>query len=64
MALSMPRPFDTKSGSFYLNVKVRKALRETARGRTVTLPVGEFHAAVTVTDKVFVSLRTKDPETA
>lgn len=64
MALSMPRPFATKSGSFYLNVKVPKALRDTARGRSVTLPVADRHATVTITDKVFLSLRTKDPETA
>jgi integrase len=64
MALPMPRPFATKSGSFYLNVKVKKALRDTARGRSLTLPIGDAHATVTVTDKVFVSLRTKDPETA
>ena len=64
MALSMPRPFATKSGSYYLNVKVKKALRDTARGRTLTLPIGDSHATVTLTDKVFVSLRTKDPETA
>lgn len=64
MALSMPRPFATKSGSYYLNVKVKTALRDTARGRTLTLPIGDSHATVTVTDKVFVSLRTKDPDTA
>jgi integrase len=64
MALSMPRPFATKSGSFYLNVKVPKALRETARGRSVTLPIADAHATVTISDKVFVSLRTKDPDTA
>ena len=60
----MPRPFATKSGSYYLNVKVKKALRDTARGRTLTLPIGDSHATVTLTDKVFVSLRTKDPEIA
>lgn len=38
MALSMPRPFATKSGSYYLNVKVKTALRDTARGHTLTLP--------------------------
>lgn len=64
MALSMSRPFATKWGSYYLNVKVKTALREAARGRTLTLPIGDSHATVTVTDKVFVSLRTKDPETA
>lgn len=64
MALSMPRPYATKSGSYYLNVKVKTALREAARGRALTLPIGDSHATVTVTDKVFVSLRTKDPETA
>lgn len=60
----MHRPFATKSGCYYLNVKVKKALRDTARGRTLTLPIGDSHATVTLTDKVFVSLRTGDPETA
>jgi integrase len=64
MALAMPRPFATKSGSYYLNVRVRSALRDVARGRTVTLPIGDAHATVTLTDKAFVSLRTKNPETA
>ncbi len=64
MALAMPRPFATKSGSFYLNVRVPNQLRDLARGRRVTLPVGDSHATVTLTEKVFVSLRTKDPETA
>ena len=64
MALSMPGPFATKSGSFYLNLKVPKALRDTARGRSDTLPPGDRPATVTITDTVFLPLRTKDPETA
>jgi len=60
----MPRPFATKSGSYYLNVRVKTALRDAARGLAVTLPIGDAHATVTLTDKAFVSLRTKDPETA
>lgn len=64
MALSVPRPFATKSGPYYLNVKVKTALRDTARGRTLSLPIGDSHATVTVTDKVFMSLRTKALDTA
>lgn len=61
MAPSMPHPFATKSGSYYLNVRGKTALRDTARGRSLTLPIGDSHATVTLIDKVFVSLRTKNP---
>ena len=64
MALSMPRPFATKSGSYYLNVKVPKALRAAARGLRVTLPVADEQVAVSVTDKVYMSLRTKEAKVA
>ncbi|MBN9467294.1 MAG: hypothetical protein J0J10_00835 [Bosea sp.] len=64
MALSMPRPFATKQGSFYLNVKVPLALRPLAKGQRVSLPAGDQHHSVLVGDKVVFSLRTKDPKVA
>lgn len=64
MALATPRPFATKSGSYYLNVRVPKELREVARGRPVTLPINGESVTVSVTDKVFVSLRTKSAREA
>jgi len=64
MALATPRPFATKSGSYYLNVRVPNELREVARGRPVTLPINGESVTVTVTDKVYVSLRTKSAREA
>ncbi len=64
MALAMPRPFATKSGSYYLNVRVPNELREVARGRPVTLPIDGESVTVTVSDKVYVSLRTKSAREA
>jgi hypothetical protein len=52
MALSMPRPFATKQGSFYLNVKVPLALRPLAKGQRVSLPAGDEHHSVVIGDKV------------
>lgn len=64
MALAMSRPFTTKQGSYYLNVKVPLALRSRAKGQRVSLPVVDAHHTVVVGEKVVLSLRTKDPETA
>jgi len=64
MALQMPRPFTTKSGSYYLNVKVPLALRELARGQRVSLPVAGEQCSVVIGDKVFLSLRTKEARVA
>ncbi len=64
MALAMPRPFATKSGSYYLNVRVPNELREVARGRPVTLPIDGESVTVTISDKVYVSLRTKSAREA
>ncbi|HEV2553057.1 MAG TPA: hypothetical protein VGV17_04770 [Bosea sp. (in: a-proteobacteria)] len=52
MAIAKPRPFATKSGSDYLNVRVPNDLREVARGRPVTLPIDGESVTVTVSDKV------------
>lgn len=59
MALAMPRPFTTKSGYYYLNVKVPLALRPLAKGQRVSLPAGDKHHSVVIGDKVVFSLRTK-----
>ena len=64
MALAMSRPYATKQGSYYLNVKVPKALRTVAKGQRVSLPVAGEHHSVMIGEKVVLSLRTKDPETA
>jgi hypothetical protein len=64
MALAMPRPFATKSGCYYLNVRVPNELREVARGRLVNLPIDGESVTVTVSDKVYVSLRTKSAREA
>ncbi len=64
MALAMSRPFTTKQGPYDLNVKVPKALRAQSKGRRVSLPVAGEHYSVTIGEKVVLSLRTKDPETA
>ncbi len=42
-ALAMPRPFATKQGSEYLNVKVPLALRPLAKGQRARLPVDGEH---------------------
>ncbi|KRE03568.1 hypothetical protein ASE63_26015 [Bosea sp. Root381] len=64
MALAMPRPFATKSGPYYLNVRVPNELREVARSRVVTLPIAGETVTVTVSDKVYVSLRTNSAREA
>lgn len=64
MALAMPRPFTTKQGSYYLNVKVPLALRAIAKGQRVSLPVAGEHHTVVVGEKVVLSLRTKEDKVA
>ena len=64
MALAMSRPFATKQGSYYLNVKVPLALRPLAKGQRVCLPVDGEHYMVVVSDKVVLSLRTKEAKVA
>jgi integrase len=64
MALAMSRPFATKQGSYYLNVKVPLALRPLAKGQRVSLPVDGEHRTVVVGDKVVLSLRTKEAKVA
>lgn len=64
MALAKPHPFTTKSGLYHRDVRVPNELREVARGRPVTLPIDGESVTVTVTDKVYVSLRTKSAREA
>ncbi len=64
MALAMSRPYATKQGSYYLNVKVPLALRPLAKGQRVSLPVAGEHHTVVVGEKVVLSLRTKEPKVA
>jgi integrase len=64
MALAMNRPYATKQGSYYLNVKVPLALRLLAKGQRVSLPVAGEHHTVVVGEKVVLSLRTKEAKVA
>lgn len=64
MALAMLRPFATKSGSYYLNVRVPLALHPLAKGQRVSLPAGDEHRSIGIGDKVVFSLRTKAPKVA
>lgn len=64
MALAMSRPFATKQGSYYLNVKVPLALRTLAKGQRVSLPLDGEHHSVVVGEKVVFSLRTKEAKVA
>ena len=64
MALAKPHPFTTKSGVYHRDVRAPNELREVARGRPVTLPIKGQSVTVTVTDKVYVSLRTKSAREA
>ena len=60
----MPGPFQHVSGVFFLNAKVPKDLAEKARSTHVMLPLDGRLLTVKVGDKVFLSLRTKDPAMA
>lgn len=64
MALAMNRPFATKQGSYYLNVKVPLAIRPLAKGQRVVLPVAGENHTVLVGTKVVLSLRTKEAKVA
>ncbi len=60
MALRMPRPFEHKTGVFFLNVRVPSDLVAKARAMRISLPVEDRLVTIVVTDKVFLSLKTKD----
>lgn len=60
----MSRPFTTKQGFYYLDVKVPLALHPRAKGQRMSLPMGSEHHRIVVGDKVFPSLRTKEAKVA
>ncbi len=64
MALRMPRPITHASGVCHLNIRVPSDLAAKVRGTVVTLPLGGAQVTVRPSDKVIVSLRTKDPSLA
>ena len=64
MALAMPRPIALASGVFRLNVRLPADLVEKLRGRRISLPFDGAVHTVVATDKVAVSLRTKDASVA
>ncbi|MGD0636275.1 MAG: DUF6538 domain-containing protein [Beijerinckiaceae bacterium] len=57
----MPRPVALKNGVYHLNVRVPADLAKTLKGAPVRLPVAGKLITVKTSDKVIVSLRTKDP---
>ena len=64
MALRMPRPISHANGVFHLNIRVPSDLIAKVRGTLVTLPLGDAKVTVRPSDKVIVSLRTRDPSVA
>ena len=64
MALRMPRPIAHASGVYHLNIRVPSDLAGKVRGTAVTLPLGDAQVTVRPSDKVILSLRTRDPVVA
>ena len=64
MALRMPRPITNASGVYHLNIRVPGDVAAKVKGTVVTLPVAGAQVTVRPSDKVIVSLRTKDPSLA
>ena len=64
MALRMPSPTIHPNGVFYLCIRVPNDLATKLRRTRVTLPVGGRSTTVTVGERVFLSLRTRDPGAA
>ena len=60
MAIRMPQPFKRKSGVYHLNARVPADLMKMVPGTRITLPLGDSFTSVKATDKVVLSLRTKD----
>jgi integrase len=60
MALKMPGPTPRSSGVYQLNVRVPADLLSVVAGTQITLPLGPDLKVVTASDKVMLSLRTKD----
>lgn len=55
----MPKPV-LIGNTYYLRVGVPRDIAKAAKGRTLTLPIGDTFCSVTVGDAVKASLRTKD----
>ena len=64
MALRIPRPISHASGVFHLNIRVPADIAAKVRGTPVTLSIDGAPVTVRPSDKVILSLRTKDPATA
>ena len=60
MTLSMPRPLMHQTGSYYLNVRIPADLADKVRGTRISLPIAGRQVVVKASDKIFVSLRTKE----
>ena len=60
MAIRMPQPFKRKSGVYHLNVRVPIDLMSKVAGRRITSPLGDSFTSVKASDKVVLSLRTKE----
>ena len=63
MVLIMPTPV-LIGNTYYLRVRVPSDLLASAKGQSVTVPVGDSFKKVKITDFVKVSLETRDPRMA
>ena len=64
MALKMPGPTSRSSGVYQLNVRVPADLMSVVAGTQIALPLGPTLKVVTASDKIMLSLRTKDQREA
>ena len=64
MALRMPRPIAHASGVHHLNIWVSSDIVGKVRGTAVTFPLGDARVTVRPSDKVILSLRTRDLDLA
>lgn len=60
MALRMAQPFKRPSGIYHLNARVPADLMNVVPGTRIALPLGDAFVHAKATDKVVISLRTKD----
>ena len=60
----MSRPIAHASGVYHLNIWVPSDLAGKVRGSVVTLPLGDAQVTVRPSDKLILSLRTRDPDVA
>jgi hypothetical protein len=57
----MPRPITLGNAVYHLNIRVPAHLADKLRGTKIMLPVDHILRRVSISDKVVLSLRTKDP---